>query len=40
VRQGTALSRNGRVLVDYDNGGDTWIAGHAVTIVDGSFRLA
>jgi PhzF family phenazine biosynthesis protein len=40
VRQGTALDRNGRVLVDYENGGDTWIAGHAITIVDGSFRLA
>jgi PhzF family phenazine biosynthesis protein len=40
VRQGTTLGRNGRVLVDYEGGGDTWIAGHAVTIVDGSFRLA
>jgi PhzF family phenazine biosynthesis protein len=39
VRQGTALGRDGQVLVDYTND-DTWIAGHAVTIVDGTFRLA
>lgn len=39
VRQGTALGRDGQVFVDYTNA-DTWIAGHAVTIVDGTFRLA
>jgi PhzF family phenazine biosynthesis protein len=39
VRQGTALGRDGQVFVDYSNE-ETWIAGHAVTIVDGSFRLA
>ena len=39
VRQGTVLGRDGQVFVDYTNE-DTWIAGHAVTIVDGAFRLA
>jgi PhzF family phenazine biosynthesis protein len=39
VRQGTALGRDGQVFVDYTNE-DTWIAGHATTIVDGTFRLA
>jgi PhzF family phenazine biosynthesis protein len=39
VRQGAALGRDGRVFIDYTNE-DTWIAGHAVTIVDGAVRLA
>uniref|UniRef100_UPI00197D3CEA PhzF family phenazine biosynthesis protein n=1 Tax=Burkholderia sp. Ac-20379 TaxID=2703900 RepID=UPI00197D3CEA len=38
VRQGTAIGRDGRVSVDYEN--DTiWIGGDAVTVVDGSFLL-
>jgi PhzF family phenazine biosynthesis protein len=39
ARQGTALGRDGRVQVDYDDADRIWIGGHAVTIVDGSIRL-
>ncbi|WP_244813909.1 PhzF family phenazine biosynthesis protein [Caballeronia sp. Lep1P3] len=42
VRQGTALGRDGRVSVAYDdgaNGPTVWIAGASVTIVDGTFRF-
>jgi PhzF family phenazine biosynthesis protein len=39
ARQGTALGRDGRVQVDYDDAGRIWIGGHSVTIVDGTFRL-
>jgi PhzF family phenazine biosynthesis protein len=42
VRQGTALDRDGRVKVVYDDTADTpaiWIGGHAVTVIDGIFRL-
>jgi PhzF family phenazine biosynthesis protein len=42
VRQGTALDRDGRVKVVYDDAADTpaiWIGGHAVTVIDGTFRL-
>jgi PhzF family phenazine biosynthesis protein len=41
VRQGTAIGRAGDVRVRYDDdAGKTWIGGSAVTIVDGTFRLA
>jgi PhzF family phenazine biosynthesis protein len=40
VRQGTALGRNGRITVHYDDAADRiWIAGDAVTVVDGQFLL-
>ncbi|TKC83127.1 PhzF family phenazine biosynthesis protein [Trinickia terrae] len=39
ARQGTALGRDGRVHVDYDDDANRiWIGGHSVTIVDGTFR--
>lgn len=38
VRQGTALGRDGRVGVRF-NDGEPWIAGQSVTVVDGTFRL-
>jgi PhzF family phenazine biosynthesis protein len=38
ARQGTALKRDGRVHVEYDDdAGRIWIGGHSVTIVDGTF---
>ncbi|KWN99059.1 phenazine biosynthesis, PhzF family protein [Burkholderia ubonensis] len=40
ARQGTAIGRDGRISVAYDDDGTTWIGGSAVTIVDGSFRLS
>ncbi|KWE75099.1 phenazine biosynthesis, PhzF family protein [Burkholderia ubonensis] len=40
ARQGTAIGRDGRISVSYDDDGTTWIGGSAVTIVDGSFRLS
>ncbi|MGU7781857.1 PhzF family phenazine biosynthesis protein [Burkholderia sp. PU8-34] len=41
ARQGTAIGRDGRIAVTYDDdAGATWIGGHVVTIVDGTFRLA
>lgn len=39
ARQGTAIGRAGQVFVEYDDDGATWIGGHAVTVVDGTFRL-
>jgi PhzF family phenazine biosynthesis protein len=40
VRQGTAIGRDGRVFVDYDDAhGKTWIGGAATTVIDGTFRL-
>jgi PhzF family phenazine biosynthesis protein len=42
VRQGTVIGRDGRVFVDYDHDGAdarTWIGGHTVTVVDGTFRF-
>jgi predicted PhzF superfamily epimerase YddE/YHI9 len=42
VRQGTAIGRDGRISITYDDTTDkvqTWIGGHTVTIVDGTFRL-
>ncbi|WP_414451309.1 PhzF family phenazine biosynthesis protein [Burkholderia sp. 22PA0099] len=38
VRQGTAIGRDGRVSVDYEDG-SIWIGGDTVTVVDGSFLL-
>lgn len=41
VRQGTVLGRDGRVSIAYDDaaaGARTWVGGHALTIVDGTFR--
>ncbi|RQS76318.1 PhzF family phenazine biosynthesis protein [Burkholderia sp. Bp8963] len=38
ARQGTAIGRDGRIGVSYDDAtGAIWIGGHAVTIVDGTF---
>ncbi|PMS36057.1 PhzF family phenazine biosynthesis protein [Trinickia symbiotica] len=40
VRQGTALGRDGRVFVEYDDTrGKIWIGGAAATIVDGTIQL-
>ena len=40
VRQGTALGRDGRVHVEYDDVAKRiWIGGHSVTVVDGTCRL-
>jgi PhzF family phenazine biosynthesis protein len=40
VRQGTALWRDGRVSVDYDDArGKTWIGGAATTVIDGAICL-
>jgi PhzF family phenazine biosynthesis protein len=42
VRQGTALDRDGRVSIVYEDhadGSTIWVGGHSVTIVDGTFRL-
>jgi PhzF family phenazine biosynthesis protein len=40
VRQGTAMGRDGRVFVDYDDvRGKTWIGGAATTVVEGTIRL-
>jgi PhzF family phenazine biosynthesis protein len=40
VRQGTALGRDGRVFVDYDDArGKTWIGGAATTVIDGTICL-
>jgi PhzF family phenazine biosynthesis protein len=38
VRQGTAIGREGRVVVEYDDAGNIWIGGHSTTIVDGTFQ--
>lgn len=41
VRQGTALGRDGRVSVAYDDqadGAPVWIGGRSVTVIDGNFR--
>jgi len=40
VRQGTAMGRDGRVAVDYDDAGKVWIGGASLTILDGTCRLA
>ncbi|WP_455778208.1 PhzF family phenazine biosynthesis protein, partial [Burkholderia stabilis] len=37
ARQGTAIDRDGRIFVSYDEDGTTWIGGHAVTVIDGTF---
>lgn len=39
VRQGTAIGREGRVTVEYDDSGTIWIGGHSTTVVDGTFQL-
>jgi PhzF family phenazine biosynthesis protein len=42
VRQGTALGRDGRVSIAFDdraNGAPVWIGGDSVTVVDGTFRF-
>ncbi|WP_277185578.1 PhzF family phenazine biosynthesis protein [Caballeronia sp. BR00000012568055] len=43
VRQGTALDRDGRISITYDDtnasGPTVWIGGHAVTVIDGTFSL-
>ncbi|MCG5075762.1 PhzF family phenazine biosynthesis protein [Paraburkholderia tagetis] len=41
VRQGTAMERDGRVFVDYDDAADKiWIGGASLTVVDGTMQLA
>jgi PhzF family phenazine biosynthesis protein len=40
VRQGTALGRNGRIAVHYDDAADRiWVAGDSVTVIEGLFHL-
>ncbi|SAK59871.1 PhzF family phenazine biosynthesis protein [Caballeronia ptereochthonis] len=42
VRQGTALGRDGRVSITYDDdasGAPVWIGGRSVTIIDGTFGI-
>jgi len=42
VRQGTALDRDGRVSIAYDDaaeGSPVWIGGQSVTVIDGTFRF-
>jgi PhzF family phenazine biosynthesis protein len=42
VRQGTALGREGRVSIEYDDAADgapIWIGGASVTVIDGTFRI-
>lgn len=40
ARQGTALGRDGRIRVTYDDAaGNTWIGGESVTVIDGTCRL-
>jgi predicted PhzF superfamily epimerase YddE/YHI9 len=42
VRQGTVLGRDGRVFITYDDhtaDARTWIGGHTVTVVEGTFRF-
>ncbi|KVE31927.1 phenazine biosynthesis, PhzF family protein [Burkholderia vietnamiensis] len=39
ARQGTAIGRDGRIAVHYDDDGTIWIGGNVVTIVDGTFSL-
>ena len=38
ARQGTALQCDGRIEVVYDAAGDPWIAGHSVTVIDGTLK--
>ncbi|MFX1671812.1 PhzF family phenazine biosynthesis protein [Paraburkholderia sp. A2WS-5] len=41
VRQGTAMGRDGRVFIDYDDSaGKIWIGGASLTVVDGTIQLA
>lgn len=37
--QGTALGRSGRVIIEQDDDGETWVGGHALTCVDGMVRI-
>ncbi|SAK49745.1 phenazine biosynthesis PhzC/PhzF protein [Caballeronia hypogeia] len=42
VRQGTALGRDGRVSITYDDtasGAPVWIGGRSVTVIDGTFGI-
>ncbi len=39
ARQGTALDRDGRVQVSTDEGGDVWVGGASITVVQGSVAL-
>lgn len=39
VRQGTALGRDGRVVVDVDADGTTWVGGATSTVAQGSVAL-
>jgi PhzF family phenazine biosynthesis protein len=39
ARQGTAIGRDGRIAVRYDDDGTIWIGGHVVTVVDGTFQV-
>ncbi|ENH6337731.1 PhzF family phenazine biosynthesis protein [Burkholderia vietnamiensis] len=39
ARQGTAIGRDGRIAVRYDDDGMIWTGGNVVTIVDGTFSL-
>ena len=39
ARQGTAIGRDGRIAVRYDDDGTIWIGGNVVTVVDGTFQM-
>ncbi|QNB10852.1 PhzF family phenazine biosynthesis protein [Paraburkholderia tropica] len=40
VRQGTAMGRDGRVSIDYDDAaGKMWVGGASVTVIDGTIAL-
>lgn len=39
VRQGTAMQRDGRVLVTFDSQGQPWIGGETRTLIDGTIDL-
>ncbi len=38
VRQGTAIGRQGHVVVEYDENDTVWIGGHSTTVIDGTFQ--
>ena len=39
ARQGTALGRDGRVLISTDASGDIWVGGSSRTLVSGTLEL-
>jgi PhzF family phenazine biosynthesis protein len=39
ARQGTALGRDGRVLIERDDSGTIWVGGHTCTLVNGTVSI-